>query len=145
MKKRGLASPTAAEQDAIIQWMANCSEDELQERFRDKEWRYLADSVFSYWRIRNQIRAVRLQRGYTQAQLGELAGMEQSFISRLENIYLPEELTIDTLRRIAYALDVRLSVKFTSWGEALRDILHTLSPLRVADAKTSLNEGTECQ
>lgn len=134
-----LASPTIAEQDAIIGYLRTCSEADLREKMRDKEYRYLVNDVFGYWRIRHQIRVIREQRGYSQEELGRRAGMKQSFISRLENIYLPEELTVNTLQRIARALDVRLSLKFTSWGEALREILNTMNPLRVAGFQDSMD------
>jgi transcriptional regulator with XRE-family HTH domain len=62
-----------------------------------------------------QIREMRSARGLTQAQLGELTGMKQETISRLEN---PNDarLTIRTLLRIASGLDVALLVRFVPFS-----------------------------
>jgi transcriptional regulator with XRE-family HTH domain len=63
-----------------------------------------------------QVRTLRESLPATQAELGQLVGMKQTAISRLEN---PESagLTIDTLLRLASALDVALIIKFAPYSE----------------------------
>lgn len=65
-----------------------------------------------------QIRALREQRGWTQAQLAERAGMKQPRISAVER---PGEgnLNIETLRRLAAAFDVGLVVRFAPFDELI--------------------------
>lgn len=126
--RRKSVFPSIADQEAIIVYLKQSTEADLVARFKaDKEFRYTADAVFGCWRIRSQCRIIRLQRGYTQEELGRRAGMSQPQIARIENIYAPCDLTIQTLQRIAHALDVALICKFTSWGELIRDIVDTMS------------------
>lgn len=51
---------------------------------------------------------LRIRRGLTQAQLAERVGTTQSAISRLEAGQV--EPTLDTLRRVAAALDSRVEI-----------------------------------
>jgi HTH-type transcriptional regulator / antitoxin HipB len=78
--------------------------------------------------IAAQIKSLREdpRRRWTQAQLGERAGMKQNAIARLEN---PQygDYNVKTLLRIAGAFDVGLIVRFAPFGE----IVHwnqTVSP-----------------
>ncbi|MER7983937.1 helix-turn-helix transcriptional regulator [Streptomyces sp. NPDC095817] len=58
------------------------------------------------------VKAWRIRRGVSQAQLAELAGTGQAAISRIESGRdLP---TLALLGRIASALDCRLTIDFTS-------------------------------
>ncbi|MFG2439633.1 helix-turn-helix domain-containing protein [Streptomyces sp. NPDC048508] len=58
------------------------------------------------------VKAWRIRRGVSQAQLAELAGTGQAAISRIESGRdLP---TLALLGRIAAALDCRLTIDFTS-------------------------------
>jgi transcriptional regulator with XRE-family HTH domain len=65
-----------------------------------------------------QLRALRKQRVLTQPELADLAGMKQSRISKMEK---PggARFTLETLRRLAKALDVALIVRFGPFGELL--------------------------
>ena len=65
-----------------------------------------------------QIRELRKNKGFTQPELAERAGMGQPRISELEK---PGErrLTIETLLRIASALDIGLQVRFLPYGELI--------------------------
>lgn len=57
------------------------------------------------------VRDLREQRGWSQTQLAQAAGMTQSAVARLEaGGTVP---TLAVLERIAQALDVELSVRFT--------------------------------
>ena len=67
-----------------------------------------------------QIRALRKQRGWSQATLADKAGMKQPRITLMER---PggASFTIETLRRIARAFDVALLVRFAPFSEFLND------------------------
>ncbi len=54
--------------------------------------------------IANNIRSIRLQKGYSQKQLAERCEMEEKFISSLET--KPRHISTRTLERIALGLDV---------------------------------------
>jgi len=54
----------------------------------------------------------RKERGLTQGQLAEKCGMKQSSISRLEDLTYEARYSLTTLRRIASALDLELTVDF---------------------------------
>lgn len=65
--------------------------------------------------IASQIRAMRESRGWTQSELGQRAGMAQETISQLED---PEygRVTLGTLKRLASAFDVALTVRFAPFS-----------------------------
>lgn len=65
-----------------------------------------------------QIRALREQREWSQADLGEKTGMRQNAISRLEK---PDygSLSVNTLIRLASAFDVALLIKFVPFRKLL--------------------------
>jgi transcriptional regulator with XRE-family HTH domain len=92
--------------------------EKLREEFKDKETRRIYVDDFLNTSIATQIKVLREQRGLTQAQLAELAGMRQERISVLEDIDY-SAWTINVLRRLAEAFDLRLSVKFESFGSFL--------------------------
>ena len=94
----------------------------LIDRFRSFEYRHVyADSFIDSY-IATQIRVLRDQHGHlTQAQLAERAGMQQSQISRLENIN-NSSWKVSTLRKIARAFDLILVVRFESFGKTLPEI-----------------------
>lgn len=124
MFRRERAYPNKAGQDAMLDYLRTVPLAELRERIRDKEFRYTADAVFQAWRMRTQIRGLRIKRGLTQEQLGALCGLRQSQIARLETMYAPVDVRVKTLRRIARALDVRLSLKFVGWITFLVDVFN---------------------
>lgn len=92
----------------------------FREEFKDKETRRIYVDDFLNASIATQIKVLREQRGLTQAQLAELAEMRQERISVLEDVDY-SSWTINVLRRIAEALDLRLSVKFESFGSFLHE------------------------
>ena len=59
--------------------------------------------------IAKQIRNVRIDRGYSQAELAEKLDVIQQYVSKLEAG--SENLTIDTLKRIADVLGKKLTIK----------------------------------
>jgi transcriptional regulator with XRE-family HTH domain len=66
--------------------------------------------------VSSQIFTLRDQRGWTQKELAQRAGMSQSRIPPLEDPNL-ENFEIGTLKRIASAFDVALVVRFVPFSE----------------------------
>jgi transcriptional regulator with XRE-family HTH domain len=97
----------------------------LREEFQDKEYRdtYADESLSTY--IATQIKVLREQRQLTQRELAESAGMAQPRIAVMEDINY-SSWSISTLRRLAQAFDVRLSVKFENFSSLIPEI-ETLS------------------
>lgn len=102
--------------------------DNFREEFKDKETRdiYADDLLNTY--IATQIKVLREKHGWTQAALAEKAGMKQERISVLEDVNY-EAWTANVLKRIAKAFDLRLSIKFESFGLLLSTLEIKFSPL----------------
>jgi transcriptional regulator with XRE-family HTH domain len=94
--------------------------EKFKEEFKDKETRRVYVDDFLNTVIATQIKVLREQRCLTQAQLAELADMRQERISVLEDVDY-SSWTINVLRRLAEAFDLRLSVKFESFGSFLHE------------------------
>lgn len=77
-----------------------------------------------------QTRALRLNEGWSQKELGEKAGKPQNVISRIED---PDygNFTIRTLLDLASAFDVALLVRFVSFGQLMQQ-LKDVSPEALA-------------
>lgn len=90
----------------------------LLKKLRSKVFRdeYVAENVCTG--VAYQIKAIREQRGWTQAYLAKLTGKKQSNIARLED---PDygKFSLQTLLEIASAFDVWLSIEFVSFGTGL--------------------------
>lgn len=74
--------------------------------------------------LARQIRALRKQRGWSQAQLAELLNTKQSRVSAMEN----EEygaFSIASLKDLARVFDVYLNVRFTSFADLLSQVDRT--------------------
>lgn len=95
----------------------------LEEEFKDKEVRDVYCGEFLNSSIATQIKVLREQRSLTQADLAELAGMKQSRIATIEDVNY-SSWSINTLRRIAEAFDLALTVQFDSFGYKLFDIVN---------------------
>jgi transcriptional regulator with XRE-family HTH domain len=83
--------------------------------------------------IAEQIYALRQERGLTQEKLADMMGTTQSVISRLENTDYESE-RLDTLQKLAAALNCRLEVRFISetqtastTGSKLEDVPHNIT------------------
>jgi transcriptional regulator with XRE-family HTH domain len=66
--------------------------------------------------VASQITKLRSENGWTQAELAERAGMKQSRISALEDPNW-ENVEVATLKRLASAYDVGLTVRFVPYSE----------------------------
>ena len=94
--------------------------DRLRQEFQDKETRDIYCDEFLNAYIATQIKVLREKQGLTQAALAELAGMRPERISVLEDVNY-SSWTLNVLRRLAKAFDLRLSVKFETFGSFLPD------------------------
>jgi len=63
------------------------------------------------------LRAARLKRGWTQAEVAARAGVGQTTVSRVERGFI-DMLSVATLRRIAAVLEVRVALTASSRGSA---------------------------
>lgn len=118
----------------------------ISERFADElsddEMRHAYLSAQTRTKIANQIRVLRSQRGWSQAELGEkMGGVTQGNVSRLEDRERVN-VRLETLFELAAAFDVGLVVEFLPYSEFLIRT-HDLSPdhLRVPKfSRQSLNK-----
>lgn len=93
----------------------------LKESFKDKEYRHGYVDDFLNACIATQIKVLREKQGWSQAELGEHAGMMQPRISVMENINYAS-WSIKVLRKLAEAFDLALCVSFESFGRRIEDI-----------------------
>lgn len=70
--------------------------------------------------LAHQIKAIRLQRGLTQAALAKMMGTTQAAVSRLEDPSYGR-ISLQTLFDLACAFDTGLQVRFMSTVQMLRD------------------------
>lgn len=80
--------------------------------------------------VASQILMLREAKGWTQKQLAEKCGMRQSRISTLEDPNY-ENFEAATLRRLASAFDVGLTIRFIPFNELI-DWVTTISPEKLA-------------
>jgi transcriptional regulator with XRE-family HTH domain len=85
--------------------------DFLLEEFKDKEFEKEFYKGLEKARIAIEIAFFRDKRGLTQIELAKLVNTSQSAIARLENTDYKRH-SINTLRRIAEALDLELVITF---------------------------------
>jgi len=93
----------------------------LKQEFHDPEYRHAYSTQFVDAKIGTQIKVLREQRGWSQEALAEKAGMKQSRISALESVNY-SAWSVNTLRRLAKALDVALDVEFKTFGQQIREM-----------------------
>lgn len=101
--------------------MSNAMRDLIASELGDEEARrQYADELLDA-ALALQIKTLREQRGLTQTELAERASMGQSQISEMEQIdHSPG--TVNTLRKIAAALDLALVIRFESFGQFLEEV-----------------------
>jgi transcriptional regulator with XRE-family HTH domain len=93
----------------------------LRKKFSDKEFAHAYVDEFLNMSIATQLKVLREQQELTQKRLAELAGMKQERISVLENVNY-SSWSINTLRKLAAAFDVRLRVSFETFGSCLAEM-----------------------
>lgn len=89
-------------------------------KLKNKKYRYAYLKEHIRVGIASQIRILRCKANMTQLQLAEKVGTKQGVISRLED---PDSgsVNLNTLLKIAEALNVSLMVKFVSFGKFLEE------------------------
>lgn len=90
--------------------------------------------------LAHQIRALRIQRGMTQAELADRMGTKQHVISRLEDPSYGR-LSLNTLLQLSRAFDTGLQVQFVPLVGMLRD---TFQPDAEARLVPSFEEEVDC-
>lgn len=98
---------------------------DLLDSLRDKEFRDALKLENVYTGVCFQIRAIREQQHLSQRKLGALAEMAQERISILEDPNAETKPTINTLLRVADALDVGLDVRFVPFSKVIDRSVHT--------------------
>jgi len=89
--------------------------ERLKRDLQDEEARYVyADTVTNAF-VAAQIKGLREERGLNQEQLAALIGTQQSGVSRLEKADY-SAWKVETLRKLAKALGVRLRIRFEEFG-----------------------------
>lgn len=97
--------------------------ERVRRSLNDKEYRHsYAEEFLNTW-IATQIKVLREQRNWKQSDLAREAGMKQSAISRLENMNY-SSWSLSTLKRLAYAFDVRVKVSFETFGSLISEFAH---------------------
>ncbi len=106
---------------------------ELMDTLADEEYRreFVSENIATG--LAFQIRHLRDSRGWTQEELAKRIGKtRQETISQWENPNYGR-YSVSTLKKLAVAFDVALSIRFTPFSELANWILH-LSPDRLAPA-----------
>lgn len=97
--------------------------DSIWDAFRDPEYRHAYVSAHIGDTLALQLFSMRRDRGWTQKQLGDAGGIPQSSVSKLETSC--ENVSLSTLKKLAKAFDVALSVKFVPFSQLARDAATT--------------------
>ena len=85
----------------------------ITEQMKDPEFKKAWDDLDPEFELLASMIKVRERKGITQAELAKRLGTKQSAISRLENGAF-SKATVETLKKIADALDSRLIIKLQS-------------------------------
>ena len=118
-------------------------ETRLIKEFDDKEYAHAYMDSHLIDRISTQIYQLRLQRGWTQEQLSQESGIAQERISLLESGDFTS-ITMKTLRKLAGAFDVTISIKFESFLDAINDFVSlSADKLQVKPRVEALREARE--
>ncbi len=92
----------------------------LRRKFQDEDYRHSYAEECLNTMIASQIKVLRDQREMTQGELAEKTGMRQPRLSVLEDASY-SSWSINTLKRLARAFDVALSVRFESFSDVILD------------------------
>jgi transcriptional regulator with XRE-family HTH domain len=94
--------------------------ERLLKKFHAFKYRHTYADAFTDEFIATQVKVLREQRGLTQKELADKAGMKQSQISELEDVN-HRGWKVRTLKKLAKAFDLVLMVKFEPFGTLLGD------------------------
>lgn len=116
--------------------------NELTTDFADFDFAHSYMESHSVSRLAAQIYALRKQRGWSQAELAEKAGIAQERVSKIESADF-ESLTMKTLHKFSRAFDVDLRVGFESFSEGIMDVVKlNAEKLRVDSREQDLSRFT---
>jgi len=104
-------------------------EEYLVKLEQDAEYKEAEQELKPYLDLANKVLALRLDRGWSQAELARRAGTKQANISRIENAQANP--TFRLLRKLADAFEVELAVYFGTQPEDLQ-------PIPTAQSKVSM-------
>lgn len=94
--------------------------DKLRPEFRDEEYRHSYAEECLHTMIATQIKVLREEREMTQSTLAKKAEMLQPRLSVMENADY-SSWSVSTLKRLARAFDLALSVKFEAFSDVILD------------------------
>jgi transcriptional regulator with XRE-family HTH domain len=94
--------------------------ERLRTEFSDKEYRHAYVEECLNTMVATQIKVLREQREMTQAELADDSGMKQPRLSVLEQADY-SNWSINTLKRLARAFDVALTVRFDAFSDVILD------------------------
>jgi transcriptional regulator with XRE-family HTH domain len=94
--------------------------DKVRDDFQGEEYRHSYAEECLNSMIAAQIKVLREQRKLTQGMLAESTGMKQPRLSLLEDANY-SNWSINTLKRIARAFDLALSVRFEAFSDLVMD------------------------
>lgn len=97
------------------------SQKTIWDEFKDHEFAHAYFDEYLNTYVATQLKVLREQRQLKQGDLARLAGMAQERISVMENVNY-SSWTVNTLRRLAKALGVRLRVSFETFGSGLQEM-----------------------
>ena len=102
--------------------MRNEIREQIVNKLSDKEYRDIFVSEQINTGRAFQIRGLREQRGWSQSELGQRAGMAQSRISVMEDANY-SRFSLNTLKRLASAFDVALTVRFDPYRKLVENFI----------------------
>lgn len=112
--------------------------NKLISEFSDREYAHAYMEAHVVSRIAAQVHSIRKQRGWSQNELAEKAGMAQERVSKIESADF-ESVTLKTLNKFAEAFDVHLHVAFVPFSKGIVDVANiTLKGLEVEPRKVDL-------
>jgi transcriptional regulator with XRE-family HTH domain len=97
--------------------------EHLRQSFTDEEYRNAYAESFMNSYVAAQIKVLREAYPLTQDQLAEKIGTQQPGVARLENVNY-SSWKVESLRKLARALKVRLKITFEEFGTLPGDIDH---------------------
>ncbi|WP_020396663.1 helix-turn-helix domain-containing protein [Thiolinea disciformis] len=112
--------------------------ERLIQEFGDKEYAHGYMQQHTLDRIAAQLYHLRQQRGLSQEQLAQLAGVSQERVCKLETGDF-DSLTLKTLWKFSEALDVHLQVTFTSFSAGIMSVVNlSAEKLKVTERNADL-------
>lgn len=97
--------------------------EKLKEEFQNKEYAHEYMESFCIDRLASQIYTLRMQKNMSLEELSCMTGINQEVILQIESGD-PDSITIKTLNILSRVFDINLSIKFTTFSEAIIDMVN---------------------